>query len=584
MIPKFIFTSVSVVYASFLALLVLPSAIATEVNFTACFAQIRNGDHGNIGGTDNQGHHISNIGEATAVIYELCVTACGAGPEPFDWSVFSQQFSSWLLPWLALVSQLPFGANDKFDNLESMLLTVGSPVLAAYSLALTLLNGRWITRLFSPHTHIPKAMNALHVLNSLQQSPLIINTDDSLLISLVFLDENEPWWAELDAWLDYTHTWSIAAVTSISWVVIAYLFTLIDSFHDITISINANGQGVGLIWLWLLPIVLGWLQISPKCDSARLYRAVNRANKVAYVKTPSGAAVLASSISRQRAISLAVASLDQPVRRDELCTAPIYNYARFFPWVQAVEEVERVFRLADKQTRIPLSDDSEVGWEDQEKTAGDLRIRRMYTPSQVEARHLALKRTVLRKQNHRDQDVWSRIFLASILALSLQWGTTGAAIVAVWFTPTSGLGCRSGSYILYGGLSTVIWMMLVLSSILSRYSTATTKSTFLTRTAAQLSIFLRRCGKVLAVFNTILVIASGIFQFSKFYDRCYCNSSVLGWGYKAFFVMQFNQEDMDQVERAWIGGVALAAGTAALFAGFITLFLNPSPPSNPRSS
>ena len=83
-----------------------------------------------------------------------------------QWTVFSQQFSSWLLPWLALVSQLPFGANDKFDNFIATLLTVGSPTLAAYSLALTVLNGRWIARRFGSFNY-PNTRNAVRILNSL---------------------------------------------------------------------------------------------------------------------------------------------------------------------------------------------------------------------------------------------------------------------------------------------------------------------------------------------------------------------------------------------------------------------------------
>jgi hypothetical protein len=51
-----------------------------------------------------------------------------------------QKFSAWLLPWLALLSQLPFGATHRLDNFVSVLLAVGSPTLAAYSLTLTVLN------------------------------------------------------------------------------------------------------------------------------------------------------------------------------------------------------------------------------------------------------------------------------------------------------------------------------------------------------------------------------------------------------------------------------------------------------------
>lgn len=48
--------------------------------------------------------------------------------------------------------------------------------------------------------------------------------------------------------------------------------------------------------------------------------------------------------------------------------------------------------------------------------------------------------------------------------------------------------------------------------------------------------------------------------------------------------MELNQGDIDHTKRAWIGGVALAAGSATLFAGFITLFINPTPPSTPHST
>ncbi|KAG6862904.1 hypothetical protein C0991_009554, partial [Blastosporella zonata] len=249
-------------------------------NFDQCLQNIHQGNFGEVGGCDNHGQPVP-IANATAITYELCVRACGSGPEPFQWSVFSQEFSSWLLPWLALVSQLPFGSEDKLDNLISMLLTVGSPTLAAYSLALTVLNGRWIARRFSSYT-FPNTQKAVRILSSLQQSPLHVTDVNSLLASLIVLRENDEWWSELVIWLNYTHTWSISAVSSIAWVIIAYLFTVIDSFTgDITISVNGNGESVGSLWIWLLPIVIGWLQISPKCDSARLFQAMGRANNLA---------------------------------------------------------------------------------------------------------------------------------------------------------------------------------------------------------------------------------------------------------------------------------------------------------------
>jgi hypothetical protein len=414
--------------------LLLISVVTAAVNFKSCLQEVQNGDHGQVGGTDNYGRPVPDISKATSITYKLCLQACGTTSEPFVWSVFSQQFSSWLLPWLALVSQLPFGANDKLDNLVSALLTVGSPTLAAYSLAITVLNGRWIARRFAAYNY-PNIRLAVRILSSLQQSPLTVTTTGSLLTSLVVLPENDEWWSELAQWLDFTHTWSVSAVTSLAWVVIAYIFTLIDSFTgDPTVSLNSNGQGVGSVWLWLLPIIIGWLQISPKCDSTRLHQAIERANKIAYVATTSGQPILASSVSMQRGISLSLFTND-PVRCDEQCTAPIYNYSRFLPWAHAVEDVCNVFHAASDRARRLRSVDPKVDWETSEKSPGPSPGNRMGTVGQVDDYCIPVGGPETIRWTY---SLWSRFIVASIFALSLQWGTAGAAIVVVWFTPTTG--------------------------------------------------------------------------------------------------------------------------------------------------
>lgn len=90
----------------------------------------------------------------------------------------------------------------------SMLLAIGSPMLAAYSLALTVLNGHWIAERFSPLSY-PNVRNAVRILSSLQQSALQVDTEGSLLASLIILPENDEWWVELALGLDYVHTWSV---------------------------------------------------------------------------------------------------------------------------------------------------------------------------------------------------------------------------------------------------------------------------------------------------------------------------------------------------------------------------------------
>jgi hypothetical protein len=389
------------------------------------------------GKTDNHGNPLSpSTSNATAITYDLCVSQCGAGQEPFQWTVFSQQFSSWLLPWLALTSQLPFGANDTPNNLESMLLTLGSPTLAAYSLALTVLNGRWIAQLFSTYKY-PNVRSAVRILSSLQQSALRVNTDvdDVLLASLIMLPQNDKWWEELVVWLEYPHTWSTSAATSIAWVIIAYVFTIIDYFSQDSRSLYTNGPGVGSIgslWLWLLPIVIGWLQISPKCDSTRLDQAVARANSIAYVANSTSQPIKATDISKKHAIS--ISELDE-ARLDECSTPPIYNYARFLPWVQTVVAVSNAFGIICERDH---HHDPVVGteWRDRNSAGGDaltaLQVKNYSLPRPGSLYHHP------RNKRGLDSSALSRMFIASALALTLQWGTTGAAVIIIWFTPTVG--------------------------------------------------------------------------------------------------------------------------------------------------
>ncbi|KAF8798505.1 hypothetical protein BYT27DRAFT_7228331 [Phlegmacium glaucopus] len=502
------------------------------------------------------------------------VSRCRGGQEPFNWAIFSQQFTAWLLPWLAFVSQLPFGANDKLDNLHSVMLTLGSPTLAAYSLVLTVLNGRWVARRFSQYTY-PNVRNAIHILSSLQQSPLKIETEDGLLASLVVLPQNDEWWRELVVWMNYTHTWSISAINNIAWVVIAYIFTLVDSLTvGPTNFINSNSQAIGSLWMWLFPIVIGWLQISPKCDSTHLTSAVKRTNKIAYVTTDDDIVLVKNAKTEARAIKLTIMEVDY-LCLDEKCTSPIFNYTRFLPWVQAVEKVSETFKSSVNPSKEWCTVAS--GEPHESSHVGNKTQVTNYCMPPYDRQHHNHNRW-----RHR-WEVMYRTFIASALALMLQWGTAGAAILDVWFTPTQGLGCRSAAYLLYAVLSTLVWMLLLTSSILTHYYTLTNGSItyrWSTWAAKHLSIFFHCLGKVITAFNSILVVLACLFQFGNFFNRCYCNSSVFGlWG-GAYNVITLLQDEIIGLRTVWAGGVGLAAGSAVLFLLFLNIYIEPALPES----
>ncbi|KDQ61195.1 hypothetical protein JAAARDRAFT_55887 [Jaapia argillacea MUCL 33604] len=561
---------------------------ALAANFAQCLAEIKSGEWGTVGGTDNKGNPVANISEATAITYDLCVRACGSGPESAQWSGFSQQFATWLLPNLALISQLPYGAKSRLGNFTSVVLALGSPTLAAYSLALTVLNGRWVTRRFQSIAY-PNTEKA--VLNSLQQAPLRITSEDALLNSLVILHRNDKWWKELADALDFTQKWSKAAAASVAWIIIAYILSIVDAFDNLYGDSNPTGlkavitwfgEGSGFLWMWLLPTVVGWLQLSPKCDWIRLSKAMERTNPLAFVATPNDV-VAASSISEERAFIIdahpdgLLCHRHGSLACDEELTAPIFNYTRLLGWVQAVEDVAAVFRVAAQKANHHIPVDTEVAWKGQggQDTHPD---NRTGTVDQVIA--YCQSPTYLRRSRW-GPDVYKRVIVASFVALSLQWGTTGAAILVAYLTPTVGLGCRSGSYLIYGVASTVIWVISLTSSALSHYahprSHRSKKPLPSSRTSAivgLLSIMLRRLGKVLATCNAVWLMVLCLFQFSNFFRRCYCASFVWRQPTRAFMVILSTPADFALMRSGWIASVTLASGCAFLFVCFVKLFVD----------
>ena len=149
-----------------------------------------------------------------------------------------------------------------------------------------------------------------------------------------------------------------------------------------------------------------------------------------------------------------------------------------------------------------------------------------YSPTALQVENYSLPRPG--SVYHHPRTKWrlnssalSCMFITSSLVLTLQWGTMGAAVIIIWFTPTIGehivtllslpvpnplllllgLGCRLVSYLTYGILSTVVWMMLLISSILTYYLTNTLTHSFQGHVAHWLSIFLRHLGKLITGLN-----------------------------------------------------------------------------------
>ncbi|KAJ6628317.1 hypothetical protein B0H10DRAFT_1940513 [Mycena sp. CBHHK59/15] len=382
-------------------LCVLSSIIPTATaNYLAKFQGLRSAGGQEIGGTDSQGN---------------------AGPSFRPWSVFSQRFR-WLLPFLALVSQLPSGGNNRVDNVMSVLLNVGSLTLGAYSLIITALHSRWISEQFS-HITYPNVQSTVQIMSRLQQLPLNITTEDGLLASLIVLPENDWWSATRTALLPSTTTPGFSRG-----------LRLLSVRNYMYLSTHSLG-GSKLREIWRLDM---------KIDGAH--------------------------------------------------------------WS----------RRGDKYIR-GAAEPQHISWA----------TRVMY-----------------------------RMFVASVLALILTWGTVSGAVIIEWFTPMIGLSCRSGSFLIYATVSTLVWILLVLSSV-PNYTVSTHRRKGLTARVCA-TIALHRISKILAAMNALWIVLICLFQFTGLYDTCWCNSSVLHLGSRAYSLWILTPAD---IQAFWppFGGATIIA-------------------------
>ncbi|KAJ7342854.1 hypothetical protein DFH08DRAFT_925191 [Mycena albidolilacea] len=534
-----------------------------------------------VGGRDNHGNPV-NIRNATAMTYDLCLKTCGGGIWSIGgswdrWQTSTQSLSQWLFPFLALTSQLPLGKDTKFENFMSVLLTIGSPTLAADSVTLTVLNSRWVHRRFSDIS-FPNGRAAAWVLNNFQQSPLRVTANDYLLGSLIVLPDNDRWWSELAAFLnpDHHYSWSFSNVTSVIWVVLSFLLTVMNSFADTPTEAALspyNGLALAFCWIWLLAILICSLNNAPRCDKTALHEALRRANRSVYVAAHNGNCDLGHFTVNRPPLSLD--SPDVPLRMDHHRGAPIYSYARLVTWGLAVKKVHAAFQAASSGANKQLPVNSRAGWSKNRK--GELALsNRRGSPAQVA--------DYIQSRDHKIllPDLGWRSLNSSVMALFLTWGTIGPAVVLDLALPTKGLGCRSASRLAYGILSIVIWALMVTSNrssynwIISDSISDTSRHGNVKQSLSRLfAIVLRRTGKVLSCINATWIVVTFVLECTDVYQSCWCNSDVLYLGSHAYSVMLWTREDFHAFWTPLVTSTVLASASVVIFTG-INIHMNPS--------
>jgi hypothetical protein len=140
-------------------------------------------------------------------------------------------------------------------------------------------------------------------------------------------------------------------------------------------------------------------------------------------------------------------------------------------------------------------------------------------------------------------------YLIALTGLCVIWWQVLSAFVISYFTPTIGLGCRALSFLLYGGISSVPWLMAMFPVDWSENEGAK-------KVWVAIALFF----KTVAVLGGLAIIG---FQLTGGMNNCYCKSSMFAralgtGGYMDFEGAEFYKEAF-KVKLSWGLGAGFGA-------------------------
>ncbi|KAJ3572373.1 hypothetical protein NPX13_g5075 [Xylaria arbuscula] len=292
------------------------------------------------------------------------------------------------------------------------------------------------------------------------------------------------------------------------------------------------------------------------------------------------------------------------VAGDEKQEGPAFNYARIFTWWKLANRLYEVLETTDDRLFNRLDLELEPVPRNQKfkqrNLTGDVLTLSHYCglARKVEnATGPTIEPEQITEYPHwkdLDASFYQRIIFAMAIAFYVQWGITTAAIIIAYLTEVTGLGCRSGSYLLYGVLATFAFFFLFLSSMFSHAAmvrheeshisssenlhgsrekqepnqkpnapgsreTPTGKFTFGHNVLRFCAVVTRVLGRTLAIVNTFWIFLSTIWELVGFYNNCWCDSVALSKGPTGWILLFVESSELATAATpSWAGSVFLS--------------------------
>ena len=530
-----------------------------------------------------------------------CRLLCGAGVRYYTWSQISATITTWVLPIIGTFLQAPFEGNQFRGTLYAIVRWVGSPIA---SLSYILWNIKIIGKCallsdmstsfndnLKKNKDAQKMRDSLYILSVMNQYTFKQGIDVAeaakLLRIALFADTIDQVDLSLrrrtlaSALREGRKRGIVPVFITLMWFIFALAISIQSAFGEVGANATAHGLALGLLLAWFPVLVLSSIvdrnPVMTSTTREKLNKFLRRA-QIAVRKDTNFENRVRSNLSKARANALH----DVESRRED-SVAPIDSSK-----IARVAKAERTGSKTDVEAQflhardIGRCEDEDfeneephpLAWGFFEDFAGQGRIRWHYG---VAHSILAGMETIIldkSRNSRRDRrgrnwleipgiremlicnpaenvGLWyfdPREFWEILSALFIVAGTISGAFVISYRTPTVGLGCRSGGYVIFGTIALGLFALeLLVWAIIGPPNTPSARSR-----RNVLNWFFRLGELVSTSWLLYIVMAQTIGS----YQTCDCMSS--NWGRWGGYIDTTIAEIAPGVAKYWIIGVCLS--------------------------
>lgn len=507
-----------------------------------------------------------------------CLKLCGSGVDYYHWKDVSRTITTWVLPVVGLLLQLPFESNQFWNTNYALVRWIGSPIA---SLSYILWNIKVIGKaaLLSdmatdfntipgeddPATHMRDSLFILSVMNQYTPKPFISGTQATSLLRVALFASEIPTADRMDlkkrrrklakTLREGRKRGIVPLFISLGWFVFALAISIQDAFGSVGDNATAHDLALGLLLAWFPVLIVSGIVDRNPVLTDKTRKKVNR---------------MLLDVQRALQEKDVLKKFCDNIMVDETAFDWVFPHSsEAYPPKSPQDTHDLLARDLESQDHNLLSMDFFT-----ENYAGQGRVRWHYGVAHPVL--AGIERSIM-DQKHRDwlsipkiesilvrgpefdkgvYEFDAREFWEIISSLIIVAGTISGAFVISFRTPTVGLGCRAGGYSIFGINATGLFTFELLAWFAMSKMNIKNISNF-ENDQLKLPRVLNRILRLGELVNTAWLLYIVAAQTFGSYRTCNCQMSTWGhWGgYMDFTV----NERAPGVQPYWITGALLSS-------------------------